>query len=273
MTRIVSTFFPSIALALLSLSSLSTYALELGGSPLALVGDNGLEAIVAPTADETQALVKLSGLDHPMNGVVMLADIEQRDNDGRAYRAEVDGKQRSLVVYAQSYWAPTDYTAYVPGEQEPHAVKADEQRSGQVDLKKLTAEYEQQMKEGVQARLARFDRNKAIQRQQNGLQAIDASASKVCSSPLSTDVDWEALSNEQLNNLNIPGYCGQVAAEIEYLCLSDADFKQQVKEISEVDCGFANSLDLSRDGQTLKFQTREDAKNQRETINGFLKTL
>ncbi|GGY69740.1 hypothetical protein [Marinobacter zhanjiangensis] len=270
MARILATAFTSIALALLSLS---TPALELGDNPLALVGDNGLEAIVAPTADNSQALIKLTGLNHPLDGVVMLAEVEQRDNDGRAYRAEVDGKQRSLVVYAQSYWSPTDYTAYIPGQQEPHAIKADEERSAAINVDELVAEYEQQMGEGRQAGLARFDRAKAVQRQQAALADIDDSASKVCGSPVSTSVDWEALTNDQLNNLNITGYCGQVAAEMEYLCLSDASFKQQVKEISEVSCGFADALNLSRHDQSLVFQTSEDASNQRETINDFLQTL
>lgn len=142
----------------------------------------------------------LTGLNHPLDGVVILAEVEQRDNDGRVYRAEVDGKQRSLVVYAQSYWSPTDYTACIPGQQEPHAIKADEERCAAI---------------------------------------------------------------------NVDG----LVAEMEYLCLSDASFKQQVKEISEVSCGFADALNLSRDDQTLVFQTSEDASNQRETINDFLQTL
>lgn len=270
MIRIVSTYFFSVGLALLSLS---THALELGDSPLALVGENGLEAVVAPTADGNQALVKLSGLDHPLNDVVMLADVEQRDNDGRAYRAEVDGKQRSLVVYAKSYWAPTDYTAYVPGQQEPHAVKADEERSARIDIDELAAEYEKQMNEGVQDGVARFDRTKAVERQQKALAAIDESASKVCGTQVSTQVDWDSLSNDQLSNLNISGYCGQVASEMEYLCLSSDSFKERVKEVSEVECGFADSLNLSQDDQTLVFQTEKDASNQRKTINDFLQTL
>ncbi|WP_328189803.1 hypothetical protein [Marinobacter sp. OP 3.4] len=270
MTRTFSTFVASVALALLSLSA---HALELGDSPLALVSDSDLEAAVVHTADDSQALVKLSGVNHPLDGVVMLAEIEEREDSSRAYRAEVDGKMRSLVVYASSYWAPTDYTAYVPGQQEPYAVKADEERSAQINLDELMAQYEQQKNEGVQAELARFDRGKALQRQQSALQAIDESASKVCGSPVTTRVDWEALTNEQLNSLSISGYCGQVAAEMEYLCLSDDGFKERVREISEVDCGFADSLNLGRDGQKVVFQTKEDAKNQRETINGFLQTL
>ena len=270
MTRIVSTLFSFIALALLSLS---IQALELGDNPLALVGDKGLEVIVAPTTDDRQALIKLTGLNHPLDGVVIMANVEQRDNDGRAYRAEVDGKPRSLVVYAQSYWTPTDYTAYIPGQQDPHAVTVDEERSAGINPADLVAEYEQQMSEGIQARLARFNRTKAMQRQRNALQAVDESASEACGSPVSTEVDWEVLTNHQLNNLNIAGYCGQVAAEMEYLCLSSDRFKQQMKEISKVDCGFADSLDISRDDQTLMFQTREHAKNQRETISNFLQEM
>lgn len=270
MTRIVSTFVSSIALSLLSLS---TQAVELGDSPLALVSDDDLQAVVAHTADDSQALVQLSGIGHDLDGVVMLAEIEHRADESIAYRAEVDGKMRSLVVYQKSYWAPTDYTAYVPGHDEPYAVKYHQERSAQVDLAELQAQYEQQMNEGVQDRLARFDRDKAIQRQQTALKAIDESASKVCGNPVTTDVDWEGLTNEQLNSLSISGYCGQVAAEMEYLCLSDDSFKQRVKAIAEVDCNFADSLNLSRDDRTVVFQTKEEAKNQRETINGFLQNL
>lgn len=270
MTRTLSAFVAPVALALLSLSA---YALELGDRPLALVSDSDLEAVVVHTADNSQALVKLSGVNHPLDGVVMLAGIEEREDGSRAYRAEVDGKLRSLLVYASSYWAPTDYTAYVPGQQEPYAVNVNEERSSQINLDQLMAQYEQQKSKGVQAELARFDRGKALQRQQSALQAIDESASTVCGSPVTTRVDWAALTNEQLNNLNISGYCGQVAAEMEYLCLSDDGFKERVREISEVACGFADSLNLGRDGQKVVFQTREDARNQRETINGFLQAL
>lgn len=270
MTRILPTFVTAVALALLSLS---THALELGDSPLALVGDGDLQAVVAPTADDSQALVRLSGVNHPIDGVVFLANIEKREDDSRAYRAEVDGKMRSLVVYAKSYWAPTDYTAYVPGQDEPYAVKVDEERSAQLKPNELMAQYEQQMGNGVQAELARFDRGKALQRQQSALQAMDESASKVCGTPITTHVNWEALTNDQLNKLNIVGYCGQVVAEIEHFCLRDDAFKERIKEISKVDCGFADSLNVGLDGQTLVFQTKEDAQNQRDAITGFLQTL
>lgn len=270
MIRRFPTCFLLIALALLSLSA---RALEPGDQAEVLTNDSGVSATLLPGSDGNQALVRLSGVDHPMDGVVMLATIEQRPNDERAYRAEIDGKMRSLVVFARSYWAPTDYTAYIPGREEPYALAVDEERSAQVDKAALVAEYEQQMEQGIQARLARFDREKALERQQAALQAIDESASDVCDTRITTRVNWEELDNNQLNSLSISGYCGQVAAEMEYLCRKDDSFKQKVKDVAGVDCGFGNALDLSRDAGKLVFRTREDARNQRETINNFLQTL
>jgi len=46
-----------------------------------------------------------------------------------------------------------------------------------------------------------------------------------------------------------------------------------VAKISEVDCGFGDALDLRRNANKLVFQTREEAENQREAINGFLQNL
>lgn len=267
--RIFSFVFP-IALALLSLSA---HALELGDSPMALTGDNDLQVTIAPTADGSQALVKMTGFDHPLAGLVLLASVEERSDDERAYRAEVDGKMRSLVVYADSPWATSDYTAYIPGQQESHAMKLEEEQGSDMDLQALVAEYEQQKERGEQEKLARFDRDKAVHRQQRALEGIDRSASEVCGSEVTTRVDWDALDNEQLNRLSISGYCGQVTSEIGYMCRRDEGFRQKAKAISEVNCGFADTMDLRRDAGKLVFETREDARNQRDSIKDFLQTL
>ncbi|WP_372972269.1 hypothetical protein [Marinobacter sp.] len=270
MIRRFPTCFLLIALALLSLSA---RALEPGDDAEVFTSDGGVSVTLLPMADGNQALVRLNGVDHALDGVVMLARIEQRPNDERAYRAEIDGKMRSLVVFARSYWAPTDYTAYIPGREEPYALMADEEGSARVDKVALMAEYEQQTEQGVQAALARFDRDKALERHKDALRAVDASASKVCGTEVTTRVNWKGLDNEQLNSLSISGYCGQVAAEMEHLCRKEADFKQKVAEVSGIDCGFGDTLDLRREAGKLVFRTREDARNQREAITGFLRNL
>lgn len=266
--------FPTCSLLIaLALLSLSARALELGDQAEVLTSESGISATLVPTADGSKALLRLNGVDHPLDGVVMLTEVEKRPNDERAYRAEINGKLRSVVVFARSYWAPTDYTAYIPGREEPYALVADEAGGASVDRKALMAEYQQQMEQGVQAELARFDRDEALKRQRQALAAIDKSASNVCGTRVTTRVNWDGLGDEQLNNLSISGYCGQVAAEMEYLCRKDSGFKQKVAEISEVDCGFGDALDLRRNANKLVFQTREEAENQREVINGFLQNL
>lgn len=270
MIRSISTLVFLMALALLSLSA---HALELADNPLVLDSEDGVQATIAPTVDGNQALMRITGVDHPLDGVVLLADIEQRENDERAYRAEVEGRMHSLILFASSHWAPTDYTAYIPGQEEPRALAVDKDRSSSADLQALQEQYQQQQEQGLQQQLARFDREKAVRRQRQTLGEIDESASEVCGQEVTTRVNWESLDDDQLNNLNISGYCGQVAAEMEYLCRRDEQFREKVAGISAIDCGFSDALDLSRDSGKLVFQTRKEARNQRETINDFLRKL
>ncbi len=267
--RVVTVVF-SLALAHLPVSG---HALELGDNPLALESEGGLQVTIAPTEDGSQALVKMTGVDHAIDGVVMLAEVEKRENEERAYQARVNGKIRSLVMYAKSHWASGDYTAYIPGQAEPHALTKNEEQSSSMDLAALQTEYEQQEERGTQEKVARFDREKAVKRQQQALSAIDRSASEVCGNPVSTRVDWEALDDNQLNNLSISGYCGQVAAEMEHLCRRDDSFREKMPVISEVDCNFGDALDLSQNGGKVAFQTQQDTRNQRDTITDFLREL
>ncbi len=263
--------FLLIALALLSLSA---HGLELGDPVQVLTGNDGVTATLAPTAKGDQALIKVTGVDHALDGVVLLANIEQRPNDERAYRSELDGKMRTLVLFARSYWASTDYTVYIPGREEPYALAVDETRSKSVDKAALVAEYQQQMEDGRQQALASFDREGALQRQQQALRTIDESASKVCGTLVKTQVDWKNLSDEQLNNLSISGYCGQVATEIESLCRKDAEFKDKITGISEVNCAFGNAVDLQQDANRLVFRTPEtETRSQRGAISEFLQNL
>ncbi|SFR75676.1 hypothetical protein SAMN05216203_2810 [Marinobacter daqiaonensis] len=270
MSRIVSSLVFSMTLALLSLSA---QAIDLADSPLLLKGEKDVEAIIAPTGDGTQALVRITGLNHPTDGVVFLTDIEKRENDGRAYRAEVDGKVRSLILYAPSYWANAEYSTHVPGLTGAIGLMPVEKTGEKVDLRQLVAEYEQQKGKGVQAELARFDRKKAAHRQEEVLQEIDKSASQVCNSPITTRVEWATLSDEQLNALSISGYCGQVASEMEYLCAEDKGVREDLGAISAVECHFSDKLELRRKDNTLVFATSEDETNQRDRIRDFLKNL
>ncbi len=270
MIRIVHSLLLSSALALLSLSA---QAVEPGQKPLLLVGERGLEVTVATIADEGQALVKMTGVDHPVNGVVFLADVEERSNDGRAYRVEVDGKTRSLLVYAPSYWAVSDYSGYIPGIAEPQTLKVSEEDTRQLSLDQLTAEYKEQKSQGLQEKLAQFDRDKATLRQQAALKKIDGSASQVCGGAITTSVPWSSLSEEQLNHLSISGYCGQVAAEMEYLCRRNNDLRQKLAEIKAIDCSFNDKLSIQRNEDTLVFTTAKDEPNQRDLISNFLSNL
>ncbi|MDH0625535.1 hypothetical protein N5D49_21750 [Pseudomonas chengduensis] len=102
-------------------------------------------------------------------------------------------------------------------------------------------------------------------------QEIDGEASKACATPLSTKVDWSAMSDEQLIGLSVPSFCGEVVNQMAYLCGKDDRYKAEAKTLKGVDCRFGDSMKLREQDGQLQFTTLKDEPNQGEFINAILR--
>ncbi|MDX1297707.1 MAG: hypothetical protein R3260_05610 [Pseudomonas sp.] len=252
-----------------SLFTLNATALELAKYPQAFDAGNGISVIVAPSNDNTQALVQVSGINHPMDEVVMLTTLKDRGNDDRDYSTTLNGSAYNMLVKRQG-WGGERYQLYLPNT-DGFELSFDETKSTLVKPATLLALYEQQRKQGTHDKLSRFDREQRVADFSAQLQKIDQDASKTCGTPLQTQVDWQAIDNEKLKRLGVPSFCGEVVRQLASLCESDAEYKTQAKQLQTVQCSFDARLKLRENDGVLAFTTHEKAPNQGDFINAFLR--
>ncbi|MFN3581104.1 MAG: hypothetical protein ACK4VV_11595 [Pseudomonas sp.] len=252
--------------------SLPAMAIELVRYPTHLDNGQGIQALLAPTTDGEKALLQVKGVNHAVDGVVFLAEMQDRGQGGAAYRIAFDGEQRGLLVKSKG-WRGESWRLYLPRGAGEFDLYVENEAAGEFDGEAFLALHQKQQNDGLQAALARFDRPRREQENSSILTHKDTEASSQCGRSLSTEVDWSSIEDQQLMELSISGYCGAVVDEIERLCRNDEAFKPLLEGINKVDCRFGERLNLRREGGTLQFTTERNAPNQGEFINGFLRNL
>lgn len=86
-----------VSLVALSLLSLQAAALDLAKHPQVFDAGQGVSLALAPSADGTQALVQVRGINHPLDEVVFLTDIRELGNEQRDYGIRLDGRDYNLL--------------------------------------------------------------------------------------------------------------------------------------------------------------------------------
>jgi len=159
-----------------SLLTLNASALELAKYPQAFNASNGISVIVAPSSDNTQALVQVSGINHPLDEVVILTTLKDRGNDDRDYSTTLNGSAYNMLVKRQD-WGGERVKLYLPNT-DGFELGFDADKSKTAKPASLLALYEQQKKQGIQEQLSRFDREQRVADFSTQLQQIDQDASK-----------------------------------------------------------------------------------------------
>jgi len=256
-----------IACALLCQKS---FALELAKYPIELNSGEGVNVVIAPTTNKKQALVKVTGVNHDIDGIVFLTDLKPHGSN-KAYKYTYDGSQRSLVSVEEGYRC-CSYKLYIPDTRDgTYLSKKEKTTPGIVD--DLKALYEQQLSQGTQAELAKFNREKNLAHQQKNISAANNEIDKQCGLKIKTNVNWESIDDENLNKYAVGSYCAQVANEMANMCKKDQSFKNDIEQFNAIECKFTNELKLRKNGNTLIFKTAPKAANQRQFIESYLLNL
>lgn len=268
---------PRLALALLATTALSAPALAQSPAlaPHAAVfkGDRGLSVTVAPTADDKGALVRLQGINHPIDGVVFLAD---KISEGRrmSLRTTLDGRPWTLVISEdlQSWGGSYQRTqAYPPTTRDGVSLHYDEKASKALNLADLGKAYRTQKSGGAQEKLARFDRDKSVASAEARVGTTDAAATKACGLPIKTTIDWSGIDEERMKRLSVGSYCATVADAVARMCTEDQGFKSRAAGHAAIRCQFGDRLSLrQQDGKTV-FTTAESAPNQGDFALQYLR--
>ncbi|MGY8828343.1 MAG: hypothetical protein ACKVIS_02125, partial [Pseudomonadales bacterium] len=174
-----------------ALFTLNANALELAKYPQVFDAGNGISVIVAPSSDGKQALIQVSGINHPLDEVVLLSTVNEHGSDERDYTTTLNGSPYNMLIKRQG-WGGEQYQLYLPST-DGFELGFDETKSKQTKPANLLALYEQQKKKGIQDKLSSFDREKRVADFTQQLQQIDQDASKACNTSLTTQVDWNAI--------------------------------------------------------------------------------
>jgi hypothetical protein len=246
-------------------------AQEMARYPLVFGGPQGLEVVVAPIEGDKEALVRVSGINHAIDKVVFLARSQARGTSGQDWVTQIDGRDFALVQKQSSGYGGERYVAYLPGQRDGVPLRYDEPASKRLAPAGIKASYLSQKKNGVQDKLARFDRDKRVAQIQAGLAEKDADASRACGAPVKTTVDWQSIDEDKLKRLSIQGFCGTVASALDSMCRNQPDFKPKAAALGQISCQFGPELKLRTEGGRVVFTTREDAPNQDDFAQQFLR--
>ena len=252
------------------LLSQKSFALEFAKYPIELSSGEGVNVVIAPTTDKKQALVKVTGINHDIDGIVFLTDLKPHGSN-KAYKYTYDGSQRSLVSVEEGYRC-CSYTLYIPDTRDGTYLSKKEESNPAI-VEDLKAQYDQQLNKGTQAKLAKFNREKHLGYQQKNIAAANNEIDKQCGLKINTNVNWEGIDDENLKKYAVGSFCAQVANEMAYMCEKDQSFKNDIAQFNAIECKFTNELKLRKNGNTLIFKTAPKAANQRQFIESYLLNL
>ncbi|MGP9823446.1 hypothetical protein ACT048_03115 [Ectopseudomonas khazarica] len=145
-----------VSLLALFVLSLHVSAVELAKYPQVFDAGQGISLALAPSADGTQALVQVRGINHPLNEVVFLTDIRELGNEQSDYRIRLEGRDYNLLNKRRA-WGGESYLLNLPNTQ-GFELHYDEGKTNSLKTSDLLELYQKQEKDGLQARLAAFER-------------------------------------------------------------------------------------------------------------------
>lgn len=262
-----------ILAALCAVAAQSANAIELAPYARVYSGPEGARVIVAPSADGKEALIQINGVNHPVDQVVFLTKLQRWGGGTDAFVTTIDGRDSGMVQKKASPYGGGDrYVAYLPGRKEELPLSFDDAKSQALKPATLVATYERQQQQGVQQKLARFDRPRHVAADRERLERKDSDASAACGSTVKTSFDWNAMDDEKLKKISVSGFCGAVASGLERLCRDEPQkFKPKAAALGQIDCQFGPELKARIVGQKVVFTTEESAPNQDDFVREFLR--
>lgn len=263
----------TLTLLLGTIACTASFALELSAYPKVFNGPEGTEVVLAATADGKAALFRISGVNHAVDKVVFMSQLQRWGGGTDAFVTTFDGRDSAMVQKKSSSYGGGDrYVAYLPGDRKELDLSYDEKKSKALKPSALLAGYEQQKQQGVQEKLARFDRDKSLAYSRERLDTFDREASASCGVPIRTTIDWSAIDDDKLKKLSVHSFCGAVAANMQRLCNDGgATFKKKAAALGQISCGFGPELKARVIDQKLVFTTEANAANQDDFIREFLR--
>src|SRR5690606_32455877 len=150
-------------LTLCLLTAFRAQAIEVVDYPVYLGGAQSLKAVILPLKnDDSKALVQVSGVNHAVDRVVFLAELQNRGQGSVAYRITYDGQPRTLILKGTN-WGNEYFQVFLPDSgRDGVNVGTVEQSETDPTREALEDRYGKQISEGIQKKLTRFNSDEHV---------------------------------------------------------------------------------------------------------------
>lgn len=227
-----------------------------------LEGPEGLVFEIAQTKE--RALVQASGLGNEYDRVVFDCRLEGT-RAARYFETTIDGRDWRVLIRDGGSWK-----TFVPGARDVRL----EEVEGTVDPKALLSAHMKQLRSGRIAEIARFDEAGARAEEMEGLRREVVDAAEACGREIGVEIDWAALSQEDMMQYDIDSYCDAGAAALERACETPELKATLGPRVGTYRCTFgeASALDI-KDGvlaYTVQFGASNLDRWAREALDDYV---
>ncbi|KPH95927.1 hypothetical protein AMS58_04430 [Pseudoalteromonas porphyrae] len=258
-------------LLLLALFCSSAQAIEFQKYPILLESSSGEHVTIIESRDKSQALIKVVGVNSPIDEVVFLTDLKPHGSI-EAYKYTFDGEQRALITKGKSY-SCCNYTLYLPNTRQGIYLSELKDKRSTAISEDVYAQYQAQQEQGIQLKLAKFDRDNSIKQSQIALTAATKELNKFCGKNITTTVNWQELDDKILQTYAVGAYCAQIATSLAQQCKKQPEFKTKAQRFGKISCEFADELKLRHTDTLIQFKTAPKAPNQAQFVEAYLRNL
>lgn len=235
-------------------------------------GPEGLRYDVVELADGG-ALVKVSGVRSELNGKVFRAE---GDQDGRYFRYRVDwhGRTLNMLVRQDTQSGTSSWHAYVPdAARDGYAIEYSEKLSPSVDVEAMKRDHIAQTKSGELAKIQDFDRAAEEADAMASLEEEGKRTASECGKATPMSVVWSTVSDAELLEKNVAGYCSSLYSGLRNVCRTDVGKAFVASQVKGATCRFDGASELKLDGNTLNWAISFATYNLDQKANEALRQL
>lgn len=221
-----------------------------GLPPAVFNGDSGVSVELlhlAEAADSVpRALLRITGVEHPLAGSVLLATREGSSGE-HSYQVAFDGSNHGVlrtVVESSHSRAKLRVTLFLP-RLGVMPLEYDAQSSGELDPQAMIANHQRQTRSGRLERLMLVDREYHKNKISRWMRSADKAIDKSCQVDLKVEVDWQSYSDERIIEGN---RCADVLGVIDSVCSRDtASRRTLLARVNRVVCEYGEQYSVRLD--------------------------
>ncbi|MCP3104699.1 hypothetical protein LZ198_38125 [Myxococcus sp. K15C18031901] len=236
-------------------------------------GAEGEEVAVIPLTprESKKYILRVKGTGSPIDGKVLPFDLKDYSTSSSLQHNYVTqwGGRGYTVLYVRN----SNYELYVPGRGKEIRVSFDEKRTQALKPEEVYKEHQKQDADGTLKKLMAFDRAGESARHDKDFAETLREMNTACGASVAASIDWKSVSDDQLKELSISGYCEPPLESLKQLCDASNVAKKTVQaRVKQITCRLGDSLDPKLDADRLIWTTTRDASNQQDFATKFFKT-